>query len=125
VSLPAVNASVLVAADGEGKQLALLAPNGRDLIFSGYATSGPIGGEDLLLARYTGFRPLATAPGAAVGAGVVVVSQVLGGATEGLSKGIVRVNAQAAADVRPPCAGLESRRCRTATGALLAPKVAP
>ena len=48
---------------------ALLAPNGRDLIFSGYATSGPIGGEDLLLARYTGFRPLGTAPGAGTGAG--------------------------------------------------------
>lgn len=47
---------------------ALLASNGRDLVFSGYATSGPIGGEDLLLARYTGFRPLATVPGAAAGA---------------------------------------------------------
>ena len=40
-------------------------PTGRDFIFSGYVTQGIIGGEDLLLARYTGLRALATAPGAA------------------------------------------------------------
>lgn len=44
---------------------AILGPTGRDLIFSGYATVGILGGEDLLMARYTGYRPLATAPGVA------------------------------------------------------------
>ena len=44
---------------------AILGPTGRDLIFSGYATAGIIGGEDIFMARYTGLRPLATAPGAA------------------------------------------------------------
>ena len=44
---------------------ALLGSNGIDLIFSGYATNGPLGREDMLLARYTGFRRLLSArPGA-------------------------------------------------------------
>ena len=44
---------------------ALLAPNGRDLVFSGYTSAGPYGGSDLFMALYRGFRPLGTTAAAA------------------------------------------------------------
>lgn len=43
----------------------LLAPNGRDLVFSGYTSAGRGGSSDLFMALYRGFRPLGTATAAA------------------------------------------------------------
>ena len=58
-----VQDTILRRAGDNFARSAILGPTGRDLIFSGYITAGIIGGEDLFLARYTGYRPLATVPG--------------------------------------------------------------
>ncbi|UOQ98965.1 hypothetical protein MUN81_05595 [Hymenobacter sp. 5317J-9] len=60
-----VSDTMLFRAGDNYARSAMLAPNGRGLVFSGYTTAGPRGGSDLLLGLYDGFRPLATAPGGA------------------------------------------------------------
>ncbi|MBF9219691.1 hypothetical protein I2H31_01130 [Hymenobacter sp. BT662] len=57
-----VSDTMLFRAGDNYARSTLLAPNGRGLVFSGYTTAGPHGGADLTLARYDGFRPLASRP---------------------------------------------------------------
>ena len=50
----------------------LLQASNGELVISGYAENGPIGGDDLFLLQFRGFRPLASRAETAVAAGVTV-----------------------------------------------------